>query len=191
MKSRADCTPAQELAGAIAIGEATEAERASYRAHIAGCAQCLEELGGEREIERVMATMVQARDAERWEPDLRRTFARRHSPRRALRWGVAVAAVAAIGFALVAMEKNASVTATQAKTSVQVAHAVAALNTQTGPRREGHAESLAVGSAIPLSTAFAVKVDRAGTPLQCTITKSSGNSALDRAVCRAALQVHY
>jgi hypothetical protein len=77
MTSRADCTRAEGLAGAIAIGEAGEAERDAYRAHLAECARCLHELGGEREIERVMTAVGQARDDECWEPDLRSTLAQR------------------------------------------------------------------------------------------------------------------
>ncbi len=66
------CSRAEVLAGAIALGEANEAEREEYRNHIATCASCLAALGGEREIERVMAAVAQARDAETWEPIPRR-----------------------------------------------------------------------------------------------------------------------
>ena len=62
------CERAEILAGAIALGEATDSERAEYRGHVASCASCIESLGGEREIERVMATVVRARDMETWEP---------------------------------------------------------------------------------------------------------------------------
>ncbi|MGB6984718.1 MAG: TonB family protein [Candidatus Aquilonibacter sp.] len=66
------CSRAEILGGAIALGEASEAEREEYRNHIATCASCLAALGGEREIERVMASVAQARDAETWEPIPRR-----------------------------------------------------------------------------------------------------------------------
>lgn len=62
------CERAEVLAGAIALGEASDAERDEYRGHIAACAPCLTSLGGEREIERVMDVVAQARDEETWEP---------------------------------------------------------------------------------------------------------------------------
>lgn len=63
-----DCGRAEILAGAIALGEASDGERDEYRRHIASCASCLETYGGEREIERVMSTVAQARESEIWEP---------------------------------------------------------------------------------------------------------------------------
>ncbi|MGC1381272.1 MAG: hypothetical protein WA814_09675, partial [Candidatus Baltobacteraceae bacterium] len=71
MTSSAACARAEVLAGAIALNEAGDAEREEYRRHLAGCANCLASLGGERAIERVMSVVGEARDAERWEPDLR------------------------------------------------------------------------------------------------------------------------
>ncbi len=62
------CSRTEILAGAIALGEATQTEREEYRKHIATCASCLNALGGEREIERVMSTIAHARDSETWEP---------------------------------------------------------------------------------------------------------------------------
>lgn len=62
------CERAEVLAGAVALGEATDAERNEYRGHIAGCASCVFVLGGERDIERVMQVVAQARDEETWEP---------------------------------------------------------------------------------------------------------------------------
>jgi len=91
------CSRAEILAGAIGLGEATEAEREEYRNHISTCASCLAALGGEREIERVMATIVQARDAETWEPIPRRAGER--SRARVWQTGAAVlAAAVAISF---------------------------------------------------------------------------------------------
>lgn len=92
-----DCARAEILAGAIALDEATDAQRDDYRAHIAGCAACLRALGGEREIERVMATVAQARESEVWEP-----VARPLGARRAKRVRLAFAGVSALGAALVA-----------------------------------------------------------------------------------------
>lgn len=60
----------EAIAGAIALGEATDEERREYREHIAGCPQCLNALGGEREIERVAETVNAARESEVWAPDL-------------------------------------------------------------------------------------------------------------------------
>lgn len=76
------CERAEVLAGAIALGEATDIERDEYRGHISACAPCLRALGGEREIERVMDVVAQARDDETWEPAA--TTQRRERP--ALRW---------------------------------------------------------------------------------------------------------
>jgi TonB family protein len=88
------CSRAEILAGAIALGESTEAERDEYRNHIATCASCLAALGGEREIERVMSTVAQARDAETWEPIPRRLGER--SRARVWQTGAAVVAAAII-----------------------------------------------------------------------------------------------
>jgi TonB family protein len=97
-----NCSRAEILAGAIALGEASEAEREEYRQHIATCASCLGALGGEREIERVMAAVAQARDAETWEPLPRRPGER--SRTRAWRAGLSVlAAAVVISFAVHAL----------------------------------------------------------------------------------------
>jgi TonB family protein len=65
-----ECRSAETLAGAIALGEADDAERQAYRRHVATCAACLRALGGEREIERTMERVASARDAETWTPDV-------------------------------------------------------------------------------------------------------------------------
>ncbi|HVN68503.1 MAG TPA: hypothetical protein VMU38_02445 [Candidatus Binatia bacterium] len=191
MKGLSDCEAAASMAGAIAIGEASDAQRDAYRGHLAECGRCVGELGGEREIERVMAVVAQARDNERWEPDLRRALARRGSPRRAWRWGAALGAIAIVAAGAFAMEKKSEPGNGGPAISAREARAIAALGTQTAPRREGQAESLAVGAPIGVTTAFSVSVNSRGVPLRCTITKSSGRSALDAALCRAAMEVHY
>ncbi len=89
-----DCARAEILAGAIALGEASDAERDDYRRHIAACSSCLGDLGGEREIERVMATVAQARDAEVWEPAPVRADVRRQ---RKVRFAFAGASAIALG----------------------------------------------------------------------------------------------
>lgn len=91
------CGRAEVLAGAIALGEASVAEREAYRRHIAGCARCLDALGGERSIERVMATIASARDAETWEPVPVRWRAPAR-PRSYLTIAGAIAAAVAIAF---------------------------------------------------------------------------------------------
>jgi TonB family protein len=60
----------EALAGAIALGEATDDERAEYRAHISSCQTCLHSLGGEHELARVASTVASARESEMWEPNL-------------------------------------------------------------------------------------------------------------------------
>jgi len=67
----------ESLAGAIALGEATDADRRAYREHIASCAQCLNELGGEHELARTNAIVGEARDAEVWDPQLGNVLRRR------------------------------------------------------------------------------------------------------------------
>ncbi len=89
------CKQAELLAGAIALGEATDLERERYRRHVAACSACLEELGGEREIERVMRTISDAREAETWEPVLSSVQSRKR--RRAVwafRFALPIAAIA-------------------------------------------------------------------------------------------------
>src|SRR5581483_4975459 len=89
------------LAGAIALGEATETERDAYRRHLAACGRCVDLFGGEREIERVMGTVAAARDAEVWQADVIPPLALRPADRRrmvlATGGAVAVAALVALG----------------------------------------------------------------------------------------------
>lgn len=93
------CSRTEILAGAIALGEATQAQREEYRKHIATCASCLDAFGGERDIERVMSTVAQARDSETWEPAPQRLGQRTRA--RQWRTGAAVLAAAiAVSFGL-------------------------------------------------------------------------------------------
>jgi TonB family protein len=93
--TRTDCARAETLAGAIALQEATDGERDVYRRHLASCARCVETLGGEREIERVMSVVASARDGESWEPDLRNALRDRSRARRgAWTFGIGLAAMA-------------------------------------------------------------------------------------------------
>ncbi|HTX58054.1 MAG TPA: hypothetical protein VMH02_00155, partial [Verrucomicrobiae bacterium] len=97
-----DCGTAEILAGAIALGEAGDAERDGYRRHLSTCERCVRACGGEREIERVMATIARAREQESWEPDLRAALRDRSRMRRGA-WiggigaGVAAALAASVG----------------------------------------------------------------------------------------------
>lgn len=95
------CARAEVLAGAVALGEATDAERDEYRRHLTSCSRCVTTLGGERDIERVMSVVAQARDAETWQPDLRSALVARYRQRaNHWRWGVSgvvAALVASIG----------------------------------------------------------------------------------------------
>ncbi|GAC1504229.1 MAG: hypothetical protein NVS1B14_09990 [Vulcanimicrobiaceae bacterium] len=81
---------AEIIAGAIALGEATDAERIEYRQHLAECVACLRALGGEHvALERVSGGIADARASELWKPDLRAPFMARLNvaPRRYARFG--------------------------------------------------------------------------------------------------------
>lgn len=65
------------LAGAIALGEASDAERQAYRQHIAHCERCRAELGGEHELVRAYEIVAAARESEVWEPQLGSVLRRR------------------------------------------------------------------------------------------------------------------
>jgi TonB family protein len=232
MTTGVDCVRAEILAGTLALGEASESDRDAYRRHVAGCPRCLVNLGGERDIERVMAVVAEARDAERWEPRLR---APAHNPRkqwgRTWSWAAALAAVAILSFAGQRLAEQRHGAVATAGHALVVVHnvvtlpsagderSIAALGTQTAPKAEQRAESLAMapaGSAnrdvMPIggdaaivphppaaayaldadgTTAIEVLVDQHGRPLKCTIAESSGSSALDQSVCRAAMRARY
>jgi TonB family protein len=66
-----ECLRAEGLAGAIALNEAGDGERSAYRAHIAACSSCRNELGGEHEIERTIGAIRAASVGETWVPALR------------------------------------------------------------------------------------------------------------------------
>jgi TonB family protein len=83
----------EAIAGAIALGEATDEERREYREHIAKCRRCLSALGGEREIERVASTVVAARESEIWQPPVKDLIAMRTQRRhRTFAYGMTLAA---------------------------------------------------------------------------------------------------
>ena len=187
MNERPDCGTAERLAGAIALGEAGDAERETYRNHLAGCPGCLNALGGERAIERVMTRVAHARDSERWEPDLRAALGRARRPRYG--WGLASALAAAVVIALAGV-RVAERPQPPAPAQRSEARALAALNTQTAPHREGRAESLTVG-APAFSATVELNVNERGIPVRCTVARSSGNAVLDRSMCRTAMHSRY
>jgi TonB family protein len=91
------CREAEVVAGAVALGEASDAQREAYRRHIAACAACLRAYGGERQIERTMESVAAARDSESWDPDLARSIRERIAhPTRFWRAGFSVAAAAIV-----------------------------------------------------------------------------------------------
>ncbi len=312
-----DCARVEILAGAIALGEASETERDDYRRHISACPSCLRALGGEREIERVMATVKHAAQSEVWEPvPLRAGERRMRTVRRAWSVGVSTAVlaiVASLGIHTllaanvsapvmvaarqaeptrvsplhVALERRAPehsvakakpVPPVQPQPKIVVVHnvitlkqtdrpetkapvrttettvaaegagvtvaapqpkraasnvpvwrrneamphadqsAVNAARADTTPVLAGHAESIAVAPSYMVrevtpiggdtainprpapiayaqgaegTTAFEVSVDERGSPVKCTITKSSGYLSLDDAVCKAAMKARY
>lgn len=83
---------AEVLAGAIALGEATDDERIAYRRHLAECAPCLHAHGGEHELQRLQGVVKEAAASEVWEPDVRANVLGRIHPttRRIARYGLAV-----------------------------------------------------------------------------------------------------
>lgn len=190
MSVRTDCEAVERLAGAIAIGEADDRDRESYRSHLAVCRKCVGEFGGEREIERVMATVANARDEESWQPDLRPALARTGSRRYGWSAAIALAAAVAIVVGVRSIDRPTPPIAAQRSISMQEARAIAALDTQTAPRPQGRAESLSLGPET-LAATVRVSVSARGTPARCTIVKSSGNAILDRSMCRTAMRARY
>jgi anti-sigma factor RsiW len=197
-----DCTQAEIVAGALALGEASDIERERYRKHLAGCRQCVETLGGEREIERTMSIVAQARDDERWEPVARvEPAAHRRRFATISRYAAACAAVLVLtvigirAFYPAALHTAGNV-AIDTHPSQRDERAVAVLGTTTtGHFPTHHAESLAVfgssstGDASTHAASFEIRIDRRGMPRTCTVVKPSGNAELDRAICNAALHV--
>jgi len=122
-----NCARAEILAGAIALGEATDAERDDYRRHLAACSSCVNAIGGEREIERTMAMVAAARDSEVWEPVLPSASVRRTRTTRVLGFGLSAAAVAVIAslgiHALVASQvRPVTLAAREASVPTEVMH---------------------------------------------------------------------
>ncbi len=131
-----DCARAESNAGAVALGEASDAQREEYRAHVARCAPCLDALGGERDIERTMQLVARARDEEIWEPHVRLDFKERAGfARRAWQYGLAAAAVAVLALGARTLVPNGSAPAPQ-RVAIVTTHRVAAPAVQ--PLASGH-----------------------------------------------------
>jgi TonB family protein len=120
----AECLGAEAIAGAVALGEATDAQRETYRRHLAGCRRCVTSLCGEREIERVVRSIWEARESESWEPDLRAALQARTATRRtAWTFGLAGALVA-LGIVVGLHSLNAIVPTKNAPRIVAAEHIV-------------------------------------------------------------------
>jgi TonB family protein len=103
-----DCVRAEVLAGAVALGEASDVERDEYRRHLSGCQSCISGLGGEREIERTMRVVALARETENWEPDLRAAVRLGRVRRVRFAWGVGLSALAAVAVVAVGVHALSS-----------------------------------------------------------------------------------
>lgn len=91
------CQRTEILAGAIALGEASDTQRESYRSHLSGCEACVRSLGGELGIERAMERLHGARDEETWDPDVSRAVLDKiHGRGRALGWGLGLATASVV-----------------------------------------------------------------------------------------------
>jgi hypothetical protein len=188
VKTASNCTAAEILAGAIALGEAGDEQRHAYREHLSTCRRCLATIGGEREIERVINVVAQARDQEQWQPDVRRALARLPARRYAWKWSAGLAAAGALAVTILATQRHAPVVVRSV--AMPDAAAVAALGTQTMPQREHRAESLAFtgARAARATLTFEVSLDERGKPTRCTVIKHSGRASLDAAVCNAVMR---
>ncbi len=180
------CARAEIVAGAIALGEATETERDEYRRHIAACASCLAALGGEREIERIMRAVADARDAETWEPVVPSPSARRsRTLRRAWRFGVSSAALAivvsfAIHLAIVAFLRPVSAPPASALAQLPQSTMRVTLERPPAPvhakavRHASEPSIVVVHNVITLKSPPRATVDRdAQTPVRATETRVS------------------
>lgn len=89
---------AEALAGAIALGEATDDERLEYRRHLAACGKCLHANGGELELERLSGRIKEAQSSEIWDPDVRGPLMDRVNtgPRSVARYGLGFLGVALV-----------------------------------------------------------------------------------------------
>jgi hypothetical protein len=188
------------LAGAIALGEAGDEERHAYRGHLSTCPKCVAQIGGEREIERVIDAVAQARDQERWDPKTRTIFARARGRRYAWRWAASLCAAVLALVAMRAIQADRPVVvqgmAGQAQRSVATAQEVrgiAALGTQALRSREQRAESLAIGAAAGsrgATVTLSVHIDEQGRATRCSVVKRSAVPPVVADFCAAVLQTN-
>ena len=89
---------AEVLAGAIALGEATDEERIEYRRHVSGCPKCLHAFGGEHQLEALHHVVRSAGAGEVWEPDVWHSLSefRAVAPRRIANYGLALLGLAVV-----------------------------------------------------------------------------------------------
>ncbi|HEY6485663.1 MAG TPA: hypothetical protein VIX83_04710 [Candidatus Cybelea sp.] len=197
MRVGAGCGEAEILAGAIALGEAGDAERNAYREHLSVCRRCLVSIGGEREIERVMNVIADARAQEHWQPQTRGLFAGAKSRRPFLRWGAAAAAALLVVFVArqgyqshPAVVHSVTPAAQTGVSAEQEARVVAALGTQSVPKREHHAESLAFSARENAAQTITVKVsfNAAGKPTHCKGLHRANSQKLVATLCNMVMR---
>ncbi len=82
----------ESLAGALALGEATDDERAAFAAHAANCALCRQDLDLAASSS-PLASLGAARDAETWRPTVDRALVARIRDQSAKRWRFTVGAL--------------------------------------------------------------------------------------------------
>ncbi|MBV8372530.1 MAG: TonB family protein [Candidatus Eremiobacteraeota bacterium] len=175
--SASDCVRAEITAGAVALGEASDAERDVYRRHLSACAACLRALGGEREIERTMQCVADARETERWEPDVRIAWGRDRGARNAWWFGLATVAAAAVIWSGVHAHDAAAVKSEPAR--VALAHRVPAMPAVHVAVRTGPGHDLVVLHKVatlkrpPLETVSPQRVVKAPSRFVAHVAKAS------------------
>jgi anti-sigma factor RsiW len=183
------CARAEIVAGAIALGEAREDERHAYRAHLAHCSRCVNALGGEREIERTVSLVANARESERWKPDVRRRLGRAIDAPMRLRWLSAAATAIVAVLAIVMLQRAPGIPHKSALPAPvadsQRAAAIAALGTQNVPAFQHQAESLQFRNGATLT--LRVVLDGHGKPVRCSVLHGA-QRAIDHAFCAAVMR---
>lgn len=172
------CQRAEVLAGAIALDEAVNAELEEFRAHIAVCSSCLQTLGGEIGIRRVMDTIREARESETWQPVLASIHAKHERRLRALirftlaTTGIAIATAVAIRLLVVTSIGPVAVTPSNPivfdydGTHFRLEHRPAV-------RAKGHVAPSAAGNVLVVHNVITLKA-----PVARTQVTHSANSVL-------------
>jgi Gram-negative bacterial TonB protein C-terminal len=197
--TRNDCARAETLAGAIALEEATDGERDAYRRHLSACARCVETLGGEREIERVMSVVAQARDEESWEPDLRaalrdRTRMRRNAWKLGLGVGTAALAISlGVHLVLAGIVQPISLTPSSTVAAVDNAFHVTLEKRQHTAVSNGGARSTAAAPAAPARplvvthNVVALAMPRTANPKPAKVSQTAAGAAQNAAATDPAI----